>query len=68
MQPNDITNSMPTWSLNDLESAMNAAGIETPNGVSYVDGIIYTHNSDGELVEMDSDAQQFASDWITANK
>lgn len=58
----------PKWLLSDLEKAMNDAGIATPNHLSYSDGIVYTHNDSGELVELDSEAQAFAQDWITQHE
>jgi hypothetical protein len=55
---------MPKWNLSDLELAMNAEGIETPNHLSYFNETVYTHNAEGELIEMDATAQKFAQNWI----
>jgi hypothetical protein len=56
--------SPPTWLLSDLEKAMNDAGFPTPNGLSYVEEVIYTHTDSGELIEMNEEAQLFAYQWI----
>jgi hypothetical protein len=52
------------WKLSDMEKAMNDAGMPTPNGLSYYDDTVFTHDDDGNLIEMDQAAQDFADNWI----